>query len=865
MAGPIARLYATLGLDAREFKGGIDGAKATIQRMGGTAQAAGMVIGAGLGTATVGAMRMGQAYADAMDSIRVGTGATGDELKGLESDFKAVAGRVPDDIGTIAQVIGDLNTRTGQTGEGLQALSEQILDLSRITGTDAATNVAAMTRLFGDWSVASEDQASALDKVFRAAQATGIGVDTLAQQMVQYGAPLRNIGYTFEDGAAMLAKWEKEGVNTILALGGLKQALGKFAKEGVDAKTGLADLVDQIMNADTAAEAMAIGVSKFGARAGPDMVAAIKEGRFAFDDLVQIVNEGSDSISQATEDTQGISEAWRQFKNVVATTVGPIFQEIGDIGTELGNLVFLIPALGGALGKGMGALWQKVGGSAVVKAAAAAAGTAAGIIYQGAAFVASKFASAAAALWGAMGGGRVIAAARGAGMLAGGAFGSAFMAAATLALVAVAALMAVELGKVRQANVELAASNSQAMSDLLAEAPSKAEAEARLAGLRAIPENLDGVQEHIFNFAKFADGNVLGSAVDGLMGANPAQNLKEQIAALETYIATIPDDLAAAVPTDSMSLTGAFQKLLGNAVGAVKALGIEAPDIAGPIKDEFAEARQAVLAGFGSLKEALKNEPKLISKEVRLDNMAARMEKIMGNLHKAVKARDPFAIDYWSRAAAKQKVQMERMRSRTILSVDDIKGNFKKAGISINGTWQSTERAAGKASRAARRTAISEFRALVGSVKGLNLQSAGTALINSWAAGIRAGKAAVDTAAAYITNGLGMFFHGSAVPKKGPLKGFDRMGGTMLDAYIGVVRGRKAKFASAGAEIAGAFSMRPRMGMAAAGATAAGGGGDTIHLHIGTLIADDRGLDELERRMSRRHTVRNRGPMRYQQ
>ena len=70
-------------------------------------------------------------------------------------------------------------------------------------------------------------------------------------------------------------------------------------------------------------------------------------------------------------------------------------------------------------------------------------------------------------------------------------------------------------------------------SKLLADAPSRAEAEQKLAALKAIPENLDGIQGAVYGFADFAKGNVLGSAVDGLFGANPAQVNEEQIKALE--------------------------------------------------------------------------------------------------------------------------------------------------------------------------------------------------------------------------------------------------------------------------------------------------------------------------------------------
>ena len=49
---------------------------------------------------------------DAMDDIAAGTGAIGEALRGLQADFKAIAGQVPDDMALSAKAISDLNTMT---------------------------------------------------------------------------------------------------------------------------------------------------------------------------------------------------------------------------------------------------------------------------------------------------------------------------------------------------------------------------------------------------------------------------------------------------------------------------------------------------------------------------------------------------------------------------------------------------------------------------------------------------------------------------------------------------------------------------------------------------------------------------------
>ena len=111
-------------------------------------------------------------------------------------------------------------------------MTTQMLNLSRVSKADIGPLTAAATRAFGDWSIATNRQSEALDFLFKSSQATGIGVTRLTELVVQFGAPLRALGFSFEEGAALMGKWEKEGVNLETVLSGLRFALGNFAKAG---------------------------------------------------------------------------------------------------------------------------------------------------------------------------------------------------------------------------------------------------------------------------------------------------------------------------------------------------------------------------------------------------------------------------------------------------------------------------------------------------------------------------------------------------------------------------------------------------------------------------------------------------------
>lgn len=321
----------------------------------------GAALGAAFGAVAVAAAKLGGQVDAAFDTIRTGTGATGEALKGLEGDFKAVAGSVRDDLGTVGQVIADLNTRTGQTGEGLRTLAKDILDLSRITKTDAVSNVAAATRVFGDWSIATEDQTGALDKLFRTSQATGIGVTGLMETVVQFGAPMRLLGFSFEESIALLGKWEKEGVNTETAMAGLKFSVKTLAKEGVKA-ADMGEAFRRKLDAiKKSADPVGESIKLFGLRAGPDLAAAIIEGRFATEDLLAIIGDTDETIATATAATEDFGDALAKAFNAAKVQFGDAFSFLGSIGQTLGPLLYILPGITAAFGKLAGSIVGKAG------------------------------------------------------------------------------------------------------------------------------------------------------------------------------------------------------------------------------------------------------------------------------------------------------------------------------------------------------------------------------------------------------------------------------------------------------------------------------------------------------------------------
>jgi phage-related minor tail protein len=325
----LRNVVVKIGADISELQKSLNEAAKTLEKSGKTLSSLGGNLTRGLtlpvAAATTGVLKLGMEFDDAIDKIRTGTGATEDALEDLKDDFKAVYSSVPSGMADVSTAIADLNTRTGLAGKPLQELSSQMLNFSRITGEELTGVIANSSRLFGDWSVAAEDNAGTMDYLFKVSQNTGVGFNDLNAKLVQFGAPLRQMGFDLETSAAMLGKFEKEGVNTELVLGGLRIALGKMAKAGItDTKAALEEVTRRIKDAGSTGEANAIALELFGARIGPDMAAAIREGRFELAELVTTLQGSSETINGAAFETMDFTEQLVMMKNKAAVALEPL-------------------------------------------------------------------------------------------------------------------------------------------------------------------------------------------------------------------------------------------------------------------------------------------------------------------------------------------------------------------------------------------------------------------------------------------------------------------------------------------------------------------------------------------------------------
>ena len=292
------------------------------------------VVGTAVATAAVAAGKalydLGSEFDGAYDAIRIGTGATGEALEGLKDSMKAVYGSVPAEMSDAAQAIADYNTRLGVTGETLETLSKQAIQVSDMLGDDLTTVIETSSKAFQQWGVAEENMADTMDYIFKVSQSTGVGFSDLMGNMQSYGAQLQEMGYSFEESAAMLGQLEKAGVNASEVMSAMKKSVTAMAKEGISASDGMQRYYDAIKNAGTATEAISIASEVFGSKAGSTMALAIRDGTLAVSDLTNELLKSTETISGAASDTYSFSEKWQMFTNRMKVALEPMAMSLFD-------------------------------------------------------------------------------------------------------------------------------------------------------------------------------------------------------------------------------------------------------------------------------------------------------------------------------------------------------------------------------------------------------------------------------------------------------------------------------------------------------------------------------------------------------
>lgn len=304
------------------------------QKLGGLGKFAMMgaaVGGAALAGLGVAAFKLGTDFEKAFDTIRIGTGATGEDLQGLKSDFKAVFKSIPVDMAPAAAAIADLNTLTGATGEVLQDMAKNALEAARMMGEDSARLISEFGRVLNAFEVPAREGARVLDALFLAAQRTGVPLVKLANTLRTYGPVLKNLGLSLNETIAFFASLEKVGIDVSRVMPGINKFMRDLAAEGVeDLGQALAGAIKQIKATKSETEALDLAVKVFGSEGAQRMKVAIQTGALELEDFVMALENAQGVIMETAKETERFGEKFKLLKNQIMELLAPIGIKLVD-------------------------------------------------------------------------------------------------------------------------------------------------------------------------------------------------------------------------------------------------------------------------------------------------------------------------------------------------------------------------------------------------------------------------------------------------------------------------------------------------------------------------------------------------------
>lgn len=306
--------------------------------------------GAAVAGAAVGLYKVGAIFDDVTDTIRVGTGASGDALTGLVDVAKQVGTSVPTSFEQAGSTVADLNTRLGLSGDTLSTVAQQYIQAGNILGETVDIN--ATTAAFSAFGIEGANVEGAMDTLFQVSQATGIGMNELASQVQTAAAPLKNLGFGFEETAALAGTLDKAGLNTSQVMSSMSKGLVTLAKSGEEPQAAFKRVTGELQGFVTegnTAGALDLASKIFGTKGASQFVGAIQSGKINLDDLTGAAGLTQDTILALGQETADAAESWQLIKNKALSALEPLGTAVFNLAGQ--GLGFLAANMDGVIEK----------------------------------------------------------------------------------------------------------------------------------------------------------------------------------------------------------------------------------------------------------------------------------------------------------------------------------------------------------------------------------------------------------------------------------------------------------------------------------------------------------------------------------
>lgn len=240
---------------------------------------------------------------DAMDTVTIKTGASGQALDGMQKSAKNIATTIPASFQEAGDAIGEVNTRFGLTGSSLEDLSTQFIEFAQLNGQDVSSAIDSTQSAMAAFGLETKDAGGFLDALNVVGQQTGVDVGTLTQELTKNAPQLKAMGLSAYDSANMLGQMDKAGIDSSTAMRGLQTAMKNASKDGVSLKDKLSEFSETMSSNKSDTEKLQSAYELFGTKAGGAIYNAVSSGTIDLNNFSGSLTDFEGSVDSTFTET----------------------------------------------------------------------------------------------------------------------------------------------------------------------------------------------------------------------------------------------------------------------------------------------------------------------------------------------------------------------------------------------------------------------------------------------------------------------------------------------------------------------------------------------------------------------------------
>lgn len=255
---------------------------------------------------------------NAMAQIGRRTGLFGEELWELQDSAMNILKTVPNSMAEVATVTAELNAGLSATGDTLEAIAPNFLDIIRLQDLNSESAMPTMMAMMNALDVTAEESIDVLDKLSFAYTESGVSAEQMANYIIDAGPAFKNLGYDVDRSIALFGQFAKVGARPEEVISSLGIAINSMVDEGIEPSAeGFEKMLHQIRDATTETEALDLANQMFGRRAGAKVSEDIRAGTFEIDEFAKAIANSQGHLVDVAAETETFTDSLNRMKNRV--------------------------------------------------------------------------------------------------------------------------------------------------------------------------------------------------------------------------------------------------------------------------------------------------------------------------------------------------------------------------------------------------------------------------------------------------------------------------------------------------------------------------------------------------------------------